>query len=197
MQTLRAGSYRPRSTTITTLGEAVDWNRRGLDERRANMGRTRQVQDISRAVYSGMGACGMSGLGGLGGACSSSGAQVAQSLIGATGTILSMYGASSAASAKPETFSTDDGSKEVLNISSRATNLSTAGSIMTSVGDSWAAACRARAEARAGDTINMGPPPALPPPTAAPSTWIPGVSNGVVLAGAAVAVVGAALMLRG
>ncbi len=198
MQVLRAGSYRPRSNTITTLGE-VDWSRRGLDSRPVNGGRSRQIHDISRAVSSGMGSCGMNGLHGLsGGGCNSSGAQAAQALLSTTGAVLAMVGASQAASAQPQTFSTADGAKTVTNVSSRSTNLATAGGVTSAVGNAWTAACQARADARAGDTLAL-PPPGLAPPAAltpAAATWIPGVSNNMVLAGAAVAAVGAALLLR-
>lgn len=194
MQTLRAGAYRPRSMTISAMPEPVDWNRRGLDETVSNAGRAQQQRAIMHAVNRGMSSAGMGGL--SGGGCTSAGAQAGQAILGAVGAGMTMYGASQAASTKPTVLETDAGSKTVTNIPSSATNLQTAGTLTAAVGSAWTQACAARAEARAGETLAV-PPPGLAPPPPAADTWIPGVSNNVVLAGVAVAAVGAFVMMRG
>lgn len=153
---------------------------------------------------------GLSGLNGKG--CDSAGAQAAQGIFGATGAILNMVGASQATSSS-ETFQSieaaageDAAIAKLGEDSSRATNLQTAGTVVGTIGTSWAAMC----EAQAGQQTTSGMPGAdqlnsnlasatghgNPLQAPAQSQWISGVDNKVVLAGAAALLVGGLLLSR-
>lgn len=201
MQAYRVAGERPRSTTYATQ-EHVDWNRRGLNQRASHSGSHVRHQAMANVVGRGMHGAGYGGLGGLGGrGCDSAGAQAAQSIFGAAGAVLSMFGAAQADAAKPtdQTFTTDSGAKTVTNtnIPTSSTALLAAGGAASAVGSSWSGACEARAAAAANQNPMIDPTlaPALPVP-AQQTTWINGVPNVAVVAGGAAVLLGAALLMR-
>lgn len=193
---LRAGAYHAPAT-ITMAPERVAWNRRGLNEQPSRSGGALRDAMVHQAVAGGMNGAGFRGCGLGGRGCDSTGAQTAQALLGASGAILSMYGAAQASSAKPtsETFTTVDGGKTVDIDSTAGTPYIAAGGVISAVSTSWGAACEARQDSSATSNLTL-PPPIPPPVSAGPSQWISGVDNIMVVAGAALLLGGVLYMRR-
>lgn len=158
---IRAGSYRPRSTSIATLGGSkVNWNRRGLNRAGSQQGASMANQALHSAMARGMSGVGYLEFGdrmtqgivygssrGLGGKnfCEGAGAPTTSAILQIVGTGMSLYGGQTSKA----TY--NKATKEMTPGEASNPTLESGGAVVTTAGQSIMDQCNARNAAATGD----------------------------------------------